>query len=442
MPKFAADYSVALEIHQPLLNIILAKLVAYLSSQNQHQYTTSLGFFGRLQATLKDITITDIEDTPPVGGVVTDVAAVVDVDFRLFNFIPLRMQAVLSIIDVEVDLTTTPAGLPRGIAFRVTPSMAVNIRFQGGILAWLFNLIVSPLVRFGVWLAFRIIRDVEIPVWQIVDVFAVLGIRYAPGSPLLTAYKATPPASLLLAADFNLTDPLRGTPNQLARFSPANTNIGAVVHERIIAAALQIAFMKGWVPQMFRAGGFKIYINYIRVRFEQDTVVATGRLKAKRGKCWCRVKVRIEFRVAVKPRMIDTNTPDPKIYFEYDADLNIHISTSGMLVVLGTIMFAPLFLALTITLSFLINLVLKNFLPFRTSFSQSGLTLTVQAIPAFSGFVPLSMTFPLQLNGTGTYSLGRFTQFQLPGGGNVDASYTPESLSVQDKELRVAVGLS
>lgn len=275
-----------------------------------------------------------------------------------------------------------------------------------------------------------------------VDVFAIMGIRFAPGSPLLTAQSVVQPTSLLLASDFNLTNTLLGKPNDLKSFIPPSANIGAVVHERVITAGVQMAFAKGWVPMQFRVGKWKIYINNIEVSFEQDTIRAKGSLKAKRGKCWCKVKARITYNVAIEPE-ITTTANVPKLEFKYDADINAHISTSGMLVVLGVIMFAPVFMALTISFSFLINIVLNQFLPFSTTFSQSGVLLTVQATSVnFSGFVPMSMNFPLQLNGQGSYDLSRFRQFQLPGGTNVDVNYTTESLEVQEDELSVAVELS
>jgi hypothetical protein len=295
-------------------------------------------------------------------------------------------------------------------------------------------------VAFGVWLAFRIIRKVEIPVWDLVDIFNILGLTFASNSPLLTAQKTVQPTSLLLASDFNLTAPAQGVGTSLQHFLPANTSLGAVIHEKVVAAAVQIAFSKGWVPSQFRVSGWKIYINSIHVAFEQDKIVASGSLKAKRGKCWCRVKAKITFKAAIMPKITDA-TGNPKISFTYDAQINAQISTSGMLVVLGVIMFAPVFMALNIGMSFLINIVLDKFLPFRTSWNQSGLQLTITANSVnFSGFVPLSMQFPLQLSGSGLYELSRFRQFNLPNNGpQILVNYTTESLSLQKDELRLAI---
>lgn len=443
MPKWAADYTAAVETTQPALNLALEKLLEVLRSRNLLHYGAGLGFFGSFSADVDSFKIIDINKAPSVSGVEADVEAEIPLQFRFFNFIPASSTLIFSINDVEINLSKTPAGLPRGVVLNVTPTLTVNVNFnhKGGLLSGILNIVAAPLISFGVWLAFRIIRRVEIPVWELTDIFAALGIRYAQGSPLLTAQKAVPPPSLLLASDFNLTNTLLGNPAQLGHFIPSNTNIGAVVHERIVAAAVQIAFTKGWVPQVFRVKKFRISIKSFSVRFEQDTVVAAGSLRGKRTVFWFfRVKLSIKFSMAVKPR-VDTAAPDPKIVFQWNANVRTHVSTSGVLVILGVIMFAPLFLALTIAMSFLINIVLQQFLPFSTTWSQSGLVLTVQAKAAFSGFVPISMNFPLQLSGTGTYPLTRFQQFSLPGGAVVNVGYTPESLSVQDKELRVAIEL-
>ena len=442
MPKWAADFALATEVTRPILNLILKRYLNTL--RNQLTISKKLGGIASFTVEVIDLSITDMEDPLPLGGVVTDVLAEANFKLQLWGFTLLNTNMVLSIDNVEVDISKSPAGLPKGVVLRITPSLAVQLTFPsaGALFGWLLNSIVGPLVSLGVWLAFRIIRQVEIPVWELVDIFAALGIRFAAGSPLLTAQKAIPPNSLLLASDFNLTNPLQGQAGNLGHFLPQNTNIGAVVHERVLSAAVEIAYAKGWVPARFKIGKWKIYINSIKVEFIQDKIVASGTLKAKRGKCWCKVKAKITFSAAVEPKIIDVNTPNPKIAFSYDAQINTQISTSGMLVVLGVIMFAPVFLGLTVSMSFLINIVLNQFLPFSTSWSTSGLNMTIQANSIqFSGFVPFSMNFPLQLSGHGIYELGRFQQFTLPGGVQMQVAYTTESLSLQEDELRVAIDL-
>jgi hypothetical protein len=114
-----------------------------------------------------------------------------------------------------------------------------------------------------------------------------------------------------------------------------------------------------------------------------------------------------------------------------------------MLVVLGVILFAPVLMSLTISMSFLINIVLNQFLPFTTSWQQSGLQLSIAANSVnYAGFTPLSMQFPLQLSGSGSYDLTKFRQFTLPGNGpSFQVEYTQESLSIQPKEMRLAIDL-
>ena len=106
-------------------------------------------------------------------------------------------------------------------------------------------------------------------------------------------------------------------------------------------------------------------------------------------------------------------------------------------------MLAPLFMSMTIVLSTLINIVLSQFLPFRSQFNIQGLNLqvTVHSVN-FSGFIPFQLNFPLKLSGKGEYDLSSFRQFALPPANiPVGVQFTNESISVQDEELRAAVEL-
>lgn len=439
MPRWTANYDLSLEITRDAINQVLARILQ--AMQAQLSFFTRLGNIGSISLNLTNISVIDLEDPPPLGGAFTDLKAEGQFVFRLFGLRLANTSLVFQIEDVEIDFATTPAGLPRSIILRVTPTMKVTLNFPQSrfIMGWLLNKVIGPLISLGIWLAFRILRKIEVPIWEIVDIFAALGLRFATNSPLLTAQKIVNPQSLLIASSFNLTGNQPGMGNQLAHFIPPQTNIGTAVHERVMTAAVQTAFAKGWVSSRFRVGKWKIYINSIGVSFEQDKIVAQGRLKAKRGKCWCRVKARISFKAEIEPKIVDVQTPSPKLEFVYKADINTHISTSGMLVVLGVIMFAPVFMTLTVAFSHLVNIVLNQFLPFKTSWNQQGLQLTIQANSInFQGFVPLSMSFPLQLSGKGSYDLSRFKQFQLPGGAQLNVGFTNESVAVQSDEFRLA----
>lgn len=440
--SWAAGFSLALEINQTIINLVLDRFLR--SLQAQLTYQANLGRIGSFEATVKDLEILDLEDSAPLGGVETDLLAQADFKMKLFGIQIVNTTMTFTINDVEIDLSRTPAGQPKGVVLKVTPTLSIQVQFTGGnfLVKWFLNGVIAPLVSFGIWMAFKLIRKVEILIWELIDIFSVLGLRFAPNSPLLTAQKIVPPSSILMASDFNLTTPAAGVRQQLKHFNPPNTSIGAVVNDKVISAAVQIAFSKGWVPSQFRVSGWKIYINSIHVGFEQDKVVATGSLKAKRGKCWCRVKAKISFRAAVSPKI--TGAPaQPQLDFKYDANINTQISTSGMLVVLGIILFAPVLMSLTISMSFLINIVLNQFLPFTTNWQQNGLQLSIRAQSVnYAGFTPLSMQFPLQLSGSGSYNLSNFRQFTLPGNGpQIQVEYTNESISIQPDELRLAIDL-
>ncbi len=442
--KWAADFAVALEVTEQAIDLVLRRVIDTLRAAGQLNISRRLGRIGQFDAELQHIRIDDLKDPPPIGAVVGDLLVDIDVRLQLFRFIRLSNTLRLVIDDVEVDLTRTAAGLPKGVVIRITPSLRINIRLtQPGFFArFIFNAFVGPLVSVGVWLAFRIIREVNIPIWELVDAFNALGITYAQGSPLLTAQRATAPESLLLASDFSFTNPIQGNANQLASFIPAQTNTGIVIHERTLNSAVNIVFARGMVPSRFSVDGLKIYINGINVAFEQDKIKVTGGLKAKRKRCWCRVKVKLSFDLEVEPRIVDTQTNAPKMAFNYAASASAHVSTGGMVMIMGFIMFAPLFLALTLSLSHLANLALAQFLPFSTQFQRGNARLSVTAASvASSGLIPFAMDFDLDLLGTGEFSLANLQQTNLPGNLQFNIAYTPESLSIQKEELRLAIGL-
>ncbi len=443
--KWAADFAVTLEVTEQAIDLVLRRVIDSLRASGLLTFTRRLGAIGQFDAELTHIRIDDLQDPPPIGAVVGDLLVDIDVRVQLLRFIRLSNTLRLIIDDVELDLTRTAAGLPKGIAVRITPSLRIQIRLtQAGFFArFIFNTIVGPLISAGVWLAFRIIREVNIPVWELVDVFNALGITYANGSPLLTAQRNTAPESLLLATDFSFTNPIQGNANQLTSFIPPQTNAGVVIHERTLNSAVNIIFARGMVPSRFKVDGLTIYINGINVAFEQDKIKVTGGLKAKRKRCWCRVKVKLNFNLEVEPRIVDTQTNAPKMAFNYAASASAHVSTGGMVMIMGFIMFAPLFLALSLSLAHLANLALAQFLPFTTQFKRGNARLGVTAASvANSGLLPFTMDFDLDLFGTGEFSLANLQQTNLPGNLPFTINYTPESLSIQEKELRLAIGLS
>jgi len=448
MASWGAGFAVATELTTSLINGVIEKYLAPLRARGDLTFVRKLGWVGEVSATLEGLTLEDLEDPAPVGGgVETDLEAEVSLDYRFFWIIRGRPTLTATIDNALVDLPTTPAGLPRGIVLAIAKGFAIRVRFEDarGIVGWLLNRLIGPLLSLGIWLAFTILRRVELPIWPLVDVFNAVGLLFAPGSPLLTAQSQSGDNSLLLASDFNVTG-ARGDASRFASFVPAGANAAAVVHERVVAAAVELALAKGWAPRRFTADGWKIYINDINVAFKKDTIEASGTVKAKWGGCWCRVKARITFRAGLRPSVVGPPGQNPVIHFGYDAAAETEISCSGFLLVLGVIMAAPLFLALTLLASSLVNLLPKELIPFVTKPRAHGLTLTVDmASIGFSGVAPFRMELPLALEGHGTYDLSRYTRFDLPALWGVDPTmiveYTDESLSVDEGELRLGAKL-
>jgi hypothetical protein len=126
--SWSAGFSLALEINRPVINLVLEKFLQAL--QAQLTYKRRLGGIGSLDATVKKIEVLDFDDPPPLGGVITDLQAIADFKLVLFG-ITFKPTMTFSISDVEVDLSKTSGGLPKGLVIKVTPSLAVNICFKG-----------------------------------------------------------------------------------------------------------------------------------------------------------------------------------------------------------------------------------------------------------------------------------------------------------------------
>lgn len=149
MPKWAADYSLAAEITQPLINLVLDKFLAAL--QANLKYSASFGI-GSFDAEVKDLQILDLTDPAPIGGVVTDLRAKAEFKLRLFGLNIINTNMFFQIDDIEIDFATTPAGMPKGIVLRALPTMNISISFPNTrfIIRWLLNRVIAPLVTFGI----------------------------------------------------------------------------------------------------------------------------------------------------------------------------------------------------------------------------------------------------------------------------------------------------
>jgi hypothetical protein len=444
MNYWGAGFSVAFEINRPVINLVLDKFLQAFKSQLKFQ--ARLGKIGNLNAEVTDVEILDLTDPAPLGGVVTDLMALAHFKLKIFGIRLVDTILELKVLDVEIDLTRTAAGLPKGLSLGIRSTTGLKLSFPNAkfIIGWMLNKVISPVITFGIWLVLSLLRGrkIEIPVWELVDSFSALGLRYADNSPLLTAQNTIPPTSVLLGTDFTLTSTNPGIPQNLGHFIPSHTSLGVVVNDKVVTAAVQTAFAKGWVPKQFKVKGWKIYINTIAVNFEKDKIRVSGRITAKRGKCWCRVKVRVYYNAAVEPEIRNPHN-NPVLAFGYDAVINANLSSSGMLVVLGIIMFTPLIMALTMSLSGVINLMLDKFLPFKTSITPNGPVVEITAASIHVGYQPLKMNFPLKLSGNGNFSLTNFTTFNLPmNGPAMDVVFTAESVSLQADELRLAIDLA
>ena len=116
MAIWSADFAVATEITTNVINLILDRYLKAL--QSQLTYTARLGNFGNFTAELTALRVLDFEDRPPLGGVYTDLEAEADFRLRAFGINFINTNMIFSITDLEVDLTKTPAGSPKGLVIK------------------------------------------------------------------------------------------------------------------------------------------------------------------------------------------------------------------------------------------------------------------------------------------------------------------------------------
>ena len=156
---------------------------------NQDSYTQRL-LLGSVTVSIDAVEIPAIRPSSPPGQVFGDASGSFNIAATgLWGFlIGRRGNVSLQFNDIGIALPQTPGGVPTGIKLILTALSlgALNLNL-GGVLGWLLGLIAAPILRFGIWVALRFIRSVDVPIWPLVDAFTRLGLTYGDGSPFLTA---------------------------------------------------------------------------------------------------------------------------------------------------------------------------------------------------------------------------------------------------------------
>jgi hypothetical protein len=442
---WTSGFTTVLQLSLELINIVLAKFIQVLKAQNQHLFTASLGIFGRFEAELIELALVNIEDPPPVGGgVKTSAYSLGAFQLRLLGFISLNSRVRLDIENAFIELHYNTAGQPEAILLWADRSLKVKVSFPNAswVIRWLLNGVLAPAISFGLWLAFRLVQEVKVPIWKLVDSIGALGLRFAQDSPVLTAVQGPVGPTLLVASDFVQAGATPGNPQGLVSFLPAGNNAGAALHQRIAALAVDLAVAKGWLSRTFNAGGLKFKLNRLSIAFVPGEIKINGKLTGRGRKCWCRVKVKIYFNAGIRPR-VEIAAGLPVLKFNYAANLNAQVSTSGMLAFLAVLLAGPLFLALALSLSFLANLLLSLLLPFKLTYQQQGLQLKATITGAqVGGLPPLHFFFALRLQGDGEFDLSPFTQFNLPNNISLNLAFSQNSLAVGQGEMLLAARAS
>lgn len=295
-----SNYDTTLQVEREVFNLGMRLFVNELRLTNQDRYTQRLPF-GSVTAFIESVEVPVIRPSSPPGQVFADVRG--NFGYRatgLWAFLMgSRGRASLRFDNIGVALTQTPGGIPTGIKIILTAlSLGVLNLNIGGIIGWLLRLVVPPILRFGIWIALRFLRTVDVPIWPLVDAFVKLGLSYGGGSPLLTALAD----SVVLATDFKPHDN-SGVPASLGSIIPSSANIGVAVNERLLNQLVAIGISKGYLPKGARLGSIKLSLNYIGVYLLPGILGINGALTAKRDGCLCGVKARIRFNAEIMPRI-------------------------------------------------------------------------------------------------------------------------------------------
>ena len=83
MAKWAADFALAVEVNQDVINLVFDKFIQALKSILT--FKNKLGRIGYIEAEVLDLRILDLSDPPPLGAAVTDIEAEGIFKLKLFG---------------------------------------------------------------------------------------------------------------------------------------------------------------------------------------------------------------------------------------------------------------------------------------------------------------------------------------------------------------------
>jgi len=423
----------------------------------------------------------------------------------------LAATMTIPFVGVDLDVDVTPQGIPiqlvlglKHVHLRPIALSKVQPAVITPVLQFILNA-VSALLSAGLSVATTLVDRIPVPVKPLVDAFAVLGLQFrssgpaALDSPFITAVGSAPDEVLVVAADFErVNPPPAGDPNQLAPMVTAGQDVAATLDQAVINQGVDLAMGHGFIPSVFPGGGFKFHVKWVEVallgpaaaaahagrngfpatRFAHPTTGAPlgaiqvgAELRAKRGSCWCKVKVKIIVDAMVWPYLTVPSPPVPappqpgqpvaaqrdvhlRMFFDAAATVNV----SGYLIVLIDLLFGPILVPLLLLLSQVANLTLRQLLPYtRTITTGAGTSLT---LTASSATVAAYLTWKLDFNvaavvdGQGDMVLDPFTHFALvdaatlaglpvPVQDKVDlkVDYADDSIVIEDGVIRLGANL-
>lgn len=469
----AAHFDLQLQVERPGLNRTLRGFLRKLLLSGGGTFTQVLGnvrilpgfrfLFGTLSVSVDGAQLTAIRPVGgPSGGVETDFRVDVSASWTglsvtLFGItfnIPIPSGGLgVDFRNVGLDVETTAHGIPYLLVVGIRRTQLSGISLTGGwvtlgaVVTALLN-VATRLIQVGIRIIATVVPKIPITVKEMIDAFGFLGIRLqkAGTPPRNSLFDTSVADSYLVAADFARTPPPNGNPTLISDIRAPGNNVAAVLSEGVVNHAIDVMIQKGLLPSQFDGGGFRFHIAEHRVSFldplmsgntyvNPQTGTRVGaietyiKLKAKRGSCWCRVKVKIEILARFWPYLETSAVPAPVpagalvprqhsavLRFFYE-DFN-RVNVSGYLIAVAILLYGPQLAILLFLLSQVANLIIDLFLPYTATANISGNRLTVTANSARVNAYPtfsLDLAATLYLQGQGSLDISQYTGFRLIG---------------------------
>jgi hypothetical protein len=421
-----------LQIDQLAIDAVLSGILFDLRQRGLTSFQTNFGPFG-LQMSLTELDVTNIRAVNAANrfsGTLASFAIKGDIVVT-FSGSPIVTDHVeVDIDDLEVAVQVTTGGLPTGIGlgFKNFTVQVQGLSFLtgliNGLLGFLTMIVQAVLAPIGL---------IPIPIYQMADIFAKLGVLFASGSPTMGASLGG--SGLVALADFQSGNPHTSNVLAVRDLIPVGSQLTAAaqLNQRVANMAIQIGLHKGYFPSSTMIGGLGFYLTGVGVSFQNPVPPFTARVgawataqgKIKKSSCgflgglFGSNSVKINIWMGADSDVDIVAKPAPAtgslLNFRFDATIKAKVTVNPIYgIVLGAVLGPEIFVFLLVLVQVL-NIVADVILPQTVAqVTQSGTpgspTVTVTLNSVNLGLGLFSISANAQAGGTGTIDLDQVVQ--------------------------------